>query len=302
MMPEPAHDFTQSGLPVPDELVADAVSRARDGGRETMAFLMQCAQEGSAMAFIGVVDLVPVAERVAFAATCAASGNSAALRFLLSRAQAGDRTAFAFLQGRLRAGHSFVLAFLVGCARGREEFAFEFLYRNFAPGLRAYLRGRIGDASVAEEIAQDAFSRVWTELPKANDETETKFKSWLYRIATNLSNDYFRSTKHSQVQMQSFEELTEDGLPTVPSTEGPEEYVAERELTKQALELVTPEQRDVILMEAYLNLSQREKAKRLGIAESTFSSSLSRGRKELERKRKHLLSELDMPEGRGPTI
>ena len=101
--------------------------------------------------------------------------------------------------------------------------------------------------------------------------------------------------------MQSFEELTEDGLPTVPSIEGPEEYVAERELLEQALELVTPEQRDTILMEASLNLSQREKAKRLGIAESTFSSSLSRGRKELERKRKHLLSESDMPERKGPT-
>jgi RNA polymerase sigma factor (sigma-70 family) len=300
MMPEPEHGFAESVQPISDEPVTDAVSHVREGSRETSIPLEQCAQEGISMTFDGV-DLVPVAERVAFAVTCAADGDFGALRFLLSRAQVGDPTAFNFLQGRLHAGYTPVLAFLVRCVRDRNELAFEFLYRNFAPGIRVYLRGRIGNARVAEEITQDTFLQVWKELPRANDETETKFKSWLYTIASHLSADYFRNPKRSQAQTQSLEELTEDGLATIPSTEGPEEYIVERDVIKEALESLPPQQCKALCMEAYVNLPQREKAKRLGVAEGTFSSIVSRGRKAVKRKRKHILSESEVLEGEGPT-
>ncbi len=48
----------------------------------------------------------------------------------------------------------------------------------------------VRDRSIAEEIVQDAFARVWVS-PKTPPE-EVEFRRWLYRAITNLANDHLR--------------------------------------------------------------------------------------------------------------
>jgi RNA polymerase sigma-70 factor (ECF subfamily) len=298
-MSKPEHDSTESAWPVPEALLADAVNRLQGGDRSSLDFLKQCAQEGSCMAFDAVVEQIPTAERVAFAVGYALSGNYAALCFLLTRAQVGDRTAFAFLQGRLREGNRIILSFLVRRAQEHDEAAFTFHYENFKRGLNRYLTGRVGDRDVASGLTQDAFTRAWQELPKSGEETREKFKAWLYRIATNLSVDYFR---RARVLMQSLEELEENGTLSIPSAEGPENFVGEKELVQQAFQEVKPRHRDALFVETYLNRSQGEKAQLLEVNENTFSGFVSRGRKELLEALERLVNESETLEGKGPTI
>ena len=74
------------------------------------------------------------------------------------------------------------------------------------------------------------------------------------------------------------------------------------ELLQQALREVKPRHRKAILMEAFQNNSQREKAQQLGVSENTSSGFVSCGRQELRDAYARLLKEAETLEGEGPVI
>src|SRR5690606_7164278 len=52
----------------------------------------------------------------------------------------------------------------------------------------------IGNAHEAEDLAQEAFVRAYTNIHSFDE--KRKFSTWIYRIATNLSIDRIRKKKH----------------------------------------------------------------------------------------------------------
>lgn len=72
-----------------------------------------------------------------------------------------------------------------------DEEKFENFYGEHARPLRAYVRRIAGDGALADDIVQESFLRF---LGAANDFKKAGFneKAYLYRIATNLTYDYFR--------------------------------------------------------------------------------------------------------------
>jgi len=296
-MRRPEYNSTAPPQPITEALIKEMVSRARVGDRVALHFLKGCARNGNCTAFDALVECTQASERVALAVEHALNGNEAALHFLLGRAQIGDRTAFAFLGGRLREGNRLVLSFLVAQAQKRDQAAFTFLYQNFVSPLGWYLTNLIGDKDLASEFTQEAFVQAWIELPGTSDETKEKFRAWLYRIATNLAMDHFR---RSRASLQSLEQLEESGTLDIPSMEGPENLLSVAELVQQALKKVRPRHRKAILMEAFQNSSQREKAQQLGVTENTFSGFVSRGRQELKEAYNRLLREAETLEEEGP--
>lgn len=59
----------------------------------------------------------------------------------------------------------------------------------------------------ARDITQETFIKVWKNLHKYN--TEMKFSTWLYAIATNICLDQLRKTKHKPYVQSNFENATE---------------------------------------------------------------------------------------------
>jgi len=57
--------------------------------------------------------------------------------------------------------------------------------------LERHLRRRVGDASLAEDLAQEAFLRAWLRAPA--DLPELRLRAWLYTVATNLAIDALRA-------------------------------------------------------------------------------------------------------------
>jgi len=53
------------------------------------------------------------------------------------------------------------------------------------------------DENESEDIVQDAFVRLWKNLPKYN--AEFRFKTWLSRIVTNLCLDYLKSGRKKKI-------------------------------------------------------------------------------------------------------
>lgn len=78
-------------------------------------------------------------------------------------------------------------------ARGGDAAAFEALVTRKTPAVVSVARRVVGDAEDARDVAQMVFVRVWEELHRY-DETYS-FNTWLYRIATNLSIDFLRSSR-----------------------------------------------------------------------------------------------------------
>jgi RNA polymerase sigma-70 factor (ECF subfamily) len=77
---------------------------------------------------------------------------------------------------------------LVARARDGDPAAFEELVRQQAPQLYRLLIRMVGNASAAEDVAQESLVRAWRALPSFRG--EARFSTWLYRIAVNEANRY----------------------------------------------------------------------------------------------------------------
>ena len=78
-------------------------------------------------------------------------------------------------------------------ADGDKE-AFSQLYTHFAPRIKAMMMKMSPDASVAEEVAQEALISLWRKA-HSFDPSKASLSTWLFTIARNLRIDRFRAKK-----------------------------------------------------------------------------------------------------------
>ena len=64
------------------------------------------------------------------------------------------------------------------------------LWRRFAPELRRFLRHKVRDADLADDLLQEVFVRVHLHLARLR--APERVAPWLYRIARNLAVDHLR--------------------------------------------------------------------------------------------------------------
>jgi RNA polymerase sigma-70 factor (ECF subfamily) len=81
--------------------------------------------------------------------------------------------------------------------------AFSKLYDRFYPLVARYCMRRLFDRSVAEDVVGDVFLNVATNLPTFRGATETDFRCWLFRIATNAVNACLRQTKRRRELLEA---------------------------------------------------------------------------------------------------
>ncbi len=81
-------------------------------------------------------------------------------------------------------------------AKTGDSAAFGALYDLYSQKIYAFLLSRIRHKQIAEDLLQDVFVKAWQALPRFQED-KGGFSPWVYRIATNCMNDYFRS-KHAK--------------------------------------------------------------------------------------------------------
>ena len=134
----------------------------------------------------------------------------------------------------------------------------------------------IGDATEAEDVAQDTFLRLWRHAERW--EPRAKLTTWLHRVAYNLSVDRLRARRDVLV-----ERLPE----RADSRSAPTEQMATLETSKavnDALASLAERQRTAIALVYYQGLSNREAADVMGVQVDALESLLSRGRRALRSK------------------
>lgn len=65
------------------------------------------------------------------------------------------------------------------------------LITTYRQPLERHLRRRVGDAALAEDLAQEVFLRAWLHAPA--DLADPRLRAWLYTVATNLAIDALRA-------------------------------------------------------------------------------------------------------------
>jgi len=155
-----------------------------------------------------------------------------------------------------------------------DEPAFQLLVRRHLPRSIALARRMTASASDAEEIAQEAFLRVWTSAPRWRAEGAA-FRTWLYRIVVNLCLDRGRR--------KPFMPLEDAGDPTDPAPDAL--TVLERQETARrvaaAVEALPDRQRAALVLSYYEGLSNADAAAVLGVSVSGLEALLVRARRAL---------------------
>jgi RNA polymerase sigma-70 factor, ECF subfamily len=139
-------------------------------------------------------------------------------------------------------------------ADGKREHL-EPLIRRYANPLLTFIRRMVGDQHRSEELFQDVFLAVWVK--RRQYAFPRPFKSWLYAIAVNKCRASFRGQAPPAF-------LAEAGnLATPPATREPspvEKMVATETaaLVANAVELLPPQQRAVVVLRVWDGLSYAE--------------------------------------------
>jgi RNA polymerase sigma-70 factor (ECF subfamily) len=117
----------------------------------------------------------------------------------------------------------------------------------------------VKDKYLAEDIFQDTFIKIIDTLKLGKYTDEGKFLPWAMRIAHNLCVDHFRKVKRTPAIKTSDDR---DIFDTINFSEaGAEELIMKREShnsVRKMLELLPEDQREVIIMRQYANLSFKE--------------------------------------------
>lgn len=167
------------------------------------------------------------------------------------------------------------------CLSG-EDAAWEELVRAHTPRVYGICYRFTGSGSEAQDITQDVFIRVFQSLRtfRAGDGS---FSVWLTRLTRNLLIDNYRRTKNLRKTDSMEEQLTQLGEKASPESRADSRLASREasEVLQLALQKLSPELREAVVLRDLHEMEYREIAQTLGIPEGTVKSRINRGRVEL---------------------
>ncbi|MFC7624648.1 RNA polymerase sigma factor [Microlunatus sp. GCM10028923] len=172
---------------------------------------------------------------------------------------------------------------MIGPAGNRQ--AFEQLYDDHRQGVWALFLGRHSDRTIAEELTQETFLRLWRRIDAVAPLGPESQRAWIFRVARNLSIDAYRTAAAARTAVRQ----VADELRPRPAGEGAEADVAEVAIGREQLAAVSravstlPEtQRVVLTMIAVGGLRAVDVAEALEIPAGTVRYRLSEARRTLK--------------------
>jgi RNA polymerase sigma-70 factor (ECF subfamily) len=163
---------------------------------------------------------------------------------------------------------------LVAQVGKRDPAAVRTLIARKLPRLLALAVRMLGDRMEAEDVAQEAFLRIWQHAPRWR-EGEARFDTWLHRVALNLCHDRLRKQRHEPA-----DELPEAADPG-PLPDARLEARARDARVQAALAGLPARQREALVLNYYQELSNLEAASLMGITVDALESLLARARRNL---------------------
>ena len=148
-----------------------------------------------------------------------------------------------------------------------------------------------GSANDAEDLTQEVFIKIYRTL-NTYDVERGAFMTWVTTMTRNLLVDHFRKTKNERItdSLEATPSGHEDAMPLserIPDQgPTPDAGVQSRETSEavhQALQKLSPELREAVILRDLQDMDYREIAAVLRVPEGTVKSRINRGRAELAR-------------------
>jgi len=147
----------------------------------------------------------------------------------------------------------------------------------------------------AQDLTQEVFLRIFKSV-KSFRADEGNFSTWLARLTRNLLIDHYRRTRQdrSTDSIESQLPVLEEKLTATARPDGLVTGREARERLQSALQKLSPELRETVILRDLEEMEYREIADVLRIPEGTVKSRLNRGRAELAR----VLRKVELVRGR----
>lgn len=152
-------------------------------------------------------------------------------------------------------------------ARRGEADALDYLYRQYAPGVFAYIRRMLRDEYEAQDVTQQVFVKLAISLDKY-DARRADFSAWLLRISHNLAVDHLRKQRFT---------LLSDPVDAIEDPQPPDRD--DGRSLRETFNALSSAQRDVLLLREVVGLTPREVAKRLGKSQAAVNTCHHRARR-----------------------
>lgn len=138
--------------------------------------------------------------------------------------------------------------------------------------LKQFILARIEDKTAADDILQDVFIKLQTQLHQLKNDSKTT--AWIYQITRNVLVDYYRKQKKERQLQEAF---------ATSAVSDSQDITQEFALcVLPMIESLPAPYREAVYLSEIEGLSQKELAKRLEISYSGAKSRVQRGREKLK--------------------
>ncbi len=159
---------------------------------------------------------------------------------------------------------------LIDCYLSGNHSCLEVLINRHKKRIYSYINMMLKDAQLAEDIFQDTFIKVIGTLRSGSYKDEGKFLPWVMRIAHNLIMDHFRVSKHMPMaENKENKDIFESVNILEHSIEDKMVIDQIHKNVRALLEYLPPDQKEIIMMRHYYDMSFIEIAEELDISINT---------------------------------
>lgn len=172
-------------------------------------------------------------------------------------------------------------------------------FDSLKPELTSFCYRMLGSIDDADDAVQEAFIRVWQSW--ASFRNESSFKTWVYRIASNICLDKLRQAKRRTRPVDYVDpaasiivpsETLTDSLwiwPTPSFSDNPEHILIHKQTLQlcfiKLLQVLPPRQRAVFILKDVFEWSTKQIAQSLGMSTAAVNSALQRARETMDREK-----------------
>ena len=158
-----------------------------------------------------------------------------------------------------------VTSYIQGC-----ESSLEILIKKHKQRLYSFIYSKVQDREITEDVFQDTFIKVIRTLKLGNYNEQGKFLPWVMRISHNLIIDHFRKSN----RMRSFKNTADFDIFSVisdGSLNAEKQLIKDQVLSdvKELIEELPSEQKEVLVMRIYKDMSFKEISENTGVSINT---------------------------------
>ena len=150
------------------------------------------------------------------------------------------------------------------------EASLEVLIYRHKQRLYSFIYSKVLNRDLTEDIFQDTFIKVIRTLKKGTYNEEGKFLPWVMRISHNLVIDHFRKTNRMPAFKNTYEfdifSVISDGALNAEKNMIQEQIYSD---VRDLVEELVPEQKEVLIMRMYKDMSFKEISENTGVSINT---------------------------------